>query len=471
MFRDKLSRVVILGVAFLVAFSSVVMSQDELSNNDKEWLEEEVPALITAEEIEMFESLESRDRKLFKELFWKRRDFNPMTPDNEFLKWYEERVEAADEAVPQERGRGSQSDMGEIFILFGGPAEVDQRDETIDWSYAANPSVGIPEGHTFQFRQSPIGYRLARGDEVEAILESAKAYYVTNRAISYLKNADGRLLEPDSRFDPNSPAKRTLQELMANKTENPAIPFDARSSFFRAKEGAVYVAILFEIDPGAVSWNGDETELTIFGAVENAEGQTLYPFEEPVKLKKNDDGLVVYDIPIEVTPGLFTFCLGVMDSESSKVGTRVFDVEVPNLSTDGLKVSSILVYSSLRETTEGAGVPGHAFQFGTNQFIPKTGDVPNFTQSDALGLFFFVYGFGLDASAQPNVTSQFAFLHDGESRGQTPPRSVQASGEQGIGYIEIPLESFDPGNYQVQIKVTDEVANQTITEDLDFVLE
>ncbi len=471
MFRDKLSRVAILGIAIIVASSAVVMSQDELSNDDKKWLEEEVSALITAEEIEIFENLQSRDRKLFKELFWARRDFDPMTPANEFLQWYEERVKAADEAITQERGRGSQTDMGEIFILFGGPAEVDQRDQRITWTYAANPPLGIPEGHTFQFRQSPLGYRLASGDEVEAILETTKTYYLTNRAITYIRDSDGRLLKPDAQFDPNSPAKRILQELMANKTGNPAIPFDARVSFFRATEGAVYVPILFEIDGDAVSWDGNETEITIFGAVENAEGQSLYPFEQPVELEKNDDGLVVYDVPIEVAPGLYTFCFGVMDQETSKVGTRVLEVEVPNLSTDGVKLSSILVYSRLRETTEGAGVPGHAFQFGTNQFIPKTGDVPTFTQSDALGLFFFVYGFGLNASGQPSVTSQFVFSRDGESSGQTPARPVQAGADQGIGHLEVPLESFDPGNYKIQVKVIDQVANQTITEDVEFVLE
>lgn len=471
MLLAKSSRAAILGIAFVVASSAAVMSQDELSDNDREWMEEEVGALITAEEVEIFESLQSRDRDLFKELFWARRDFEPMTPDNEFLDWYEQRVQAADEAITQERGRGSRSDMGQVFILFGAPANAAQRDESIVWTYDPNPQLGIPEGYTFSFRQTPGGFRLSRSDEVEAILETAKTYYLTNRAISYTKNSDGRLLEPDSEFDPNSPAKRALQELLANKTENPAIPFDARSSFFRASEGAVYVPILFEIDADALSLDGDEAEITIFGAVENAEGQSLYPFEHSVELEKNDDGLVVYDIPIQVTPGLYTFCFGVLDNESSKVGTRVLEVNVPNLSTDGVKMSSIIVYTDIRETTEGAGVAGHAFQFGTNQFILKTGEVPTFKQSDALGLFYFVYGYGKNASGAPNVTSQYVFAVDGEAKGQTKPQPVQAGPAQGIGYLEIPLESFEPGEYTVQIKVTDQVATQTAIENLAFVIE
>ena len=97
--------------------------------------------------------------------------------------------------------------------------------------------------------------------------------------------------------------------------------------------------------------------------------------------------------------------------------------------------------------------------------------MPTFTQSDALGLFFFVYGFGLNATGQPSVTSQFVLSHNGESRGQTPAQPIEAGADQGIGYLEIPLESFDPGNYKVQVKVNDQVANQMITEDIEFVLQ
>jgi GWxTD domain-containing protein len=467
MFGVKSSRAAILGIAFVAASSAVVTSQDKLSNDDQKWLEEEVAALITAEEVEIFQSLQSRDRNLFKELFWARRDFDPMTPDNEFLKWYEERVKAADDSIEQ----GASSDMGQVFVLFGPPAEASPRDETMVWTYAANPPLGIPDGITFQFRESGMGFRLIRNDEIEAALETAKSFYLANRAISYTRDAEGRLLKPDSKFDPNSPAKKMLQELLANKTENPAVPFDARASFFRATEGAVYVPILFEIDASALSWSGNETEVTIFGAVQNAEGQSLYPFEQPVTLQKNDAGLVVYDVPIQVTPGLYTFCFGVMDQETSKVGTRVMEIEVPNLSTEGVKLSSVIVYSAIQESTEGAGVPGHAFQFGTNQFIPKTGDVPTFTKSDTLGLFFFVYGYGLNASGQPSVTTQFVFQYNGNPKGQTPVQPVQTGPEQGIGYVEIPLQSFEAGNYKVQVKVVDQVAQSTVTQDVDFVLE
>ena len=463
----KSSRRAMLGIVFVMASSSVVMSQDKLSDADKKWLEEEASALITAEEVDIFESLQSKDRNLFKEVFWARRDFDAMTPENEFLRWYEERVRAADKAVTQVK-RGSRSDMGMVYILFGEP-ETTQPENT--WTYAANASLGIPGGYTFQFSESPAGPQLARTDEVEGVLERAKRHYVANRALAYIKDGEGRLQKPAARFDPKSPVKDSLLGLIANKAEDASIPFEVRSFFFRSSEGADYIPILFEIDANALTWSADKTSLTIFGAAQDSEGHVLYPFDETVELSKNDAGRVVYDVPMELPPGDYTLCFGLMDMGSSKVGTRVLEVEVPDLMADGLQLSSTLVYTAARQVTEYAGVPGHAFQFGPVQFVPKEGTPLTFSRDETLGILYFVYGFGANPAGQPSITGQYVFSYQGNPKGQTAPEALQASPQHAVGNTEIPLASFEPGKYVVQIKVTDQVTHATATRDIEFLLE
>jgi hypothetical protein len=39
------------------------------------------------------------------------------------------------------------------------------------------------------------------------------------------------------------------------------------------------------------------------------------------------------------------------------------------------------------------------------------------------------------------------------------------------GYAQIPLATFEPGNYKVQVKVIDKVRKKTITEEIEFVVE
>ncbi len=87
-----------MGLTLLVG-SSAYAKGDKLSKDDKKWLEEEVAALITADEIEIFEDLKSKERKLLKEINRSRRDPNPMTPKNQINDEYKERVKAADENI------------------------------------------------------------------------------------------------------------------------------------------------------------------------------------------------------------------------------------------------------------------------------------------------------------------------------------------------------------------------------------
>src|SRR3972149_6472912 len=73
-------RVVAFASGLLVAGAAVAaLAQEKLSKNDKNWVEKEVGALITAQEKATFEQINKDDRKLFKDLFWMRRDFNPET--------------------------------------------------------------------------------------------------------------------------------------------------------------------------------------------------------------------------------------------------------------------------------------------------------------------------------------------------------------------------------------------------------
>ena len=458
-----------MGLTLLLG-SSANSDGDKLSKNDKKWLEEKVAALITAEELEIYKDLKSKDRKLFKEIFWARRDPNPMTPKNEFINEYKKRVKAADENIKNVGMKGSRSDMGRVVLLLGSPTENNRDGQNVTWRYDPNPLLGIPDGLKLEFRDIGMGYRLFGSDDVEATLARVKTFYLMNRSVLYTRDEDGRLLKPNSQFDPKSPAKKLLQELIDTQTENPAIPFVARSSFFRAQEGAVYVPVLFEINAEALTWKKDKAAATIFGAVQNSEGQTLFPFEESVELE-NKGGIALYEMPVQVSPGSYTFLFGVLDTESNTVGTRVLPVEIPDFGGEGLKLSSLVVYSESRNVEDLPGTPGHAFQFGPIKFVKMLGDIVTYSKSDNIGIFYFVYGFSVEEGGEPNLTAQYVFFKDGKRRGQTGAQPLQGGEGQAVGNAEIPLASFEAGNYKIQIKVIDKVTKKTATDEFEFVVE
>ncbi|MCA1642949.1 MAG: GWxTD domain-containing protein [Acidobacteria bacterium] len=95
----------------------------ELKKVYKDWLSEDVAYIITDEERKAFKKLATdEEREQYIEAFWRRRDPDPDTDENEYKEEYYERVAYANEhfasGIP-----GWKTDRGRIYIMFGKPDE------------------------------------------------------------------------------------------------------------------------------------------------------------------------------------------------------------------------------------------------------------------------------------------------------------------------------------------------------------
>jgi GWxTD domain-containing protein len=79
--------------------------------------------IITPEEYDEFTHLPVQEREKFIENFWKRRDPDPDTEENEFKEAYFTRLEEAQEIFRESAG-GYLTDRGMIYVLFGPPDYV-----------------------------------------------------------------------------------------------------------------------------------------------------------------------------------------------------------------------------------------------------------------------------------------------------------------------------------------------------------
>src|SRR5258708_10758006 len=163
----------------------------ELKKAYKDWLDKDVAYIITDEERKAFKKLETDDeRERFIEEFWRRRDPDPDTDENEFGEEDDGGVAYANEhyasGIP-----GWKTDRGRIYITWGKPDEVESHPsggsynrESYEgggststypferWFYRYLPGVG--SGIEIEF-VDPTGsgeYRIARNPaEKEALLQ------------------------------------------------------------------------------------------------------------------------------------------------------------------------------------------------------------------------------------------------------------------------------------------------------------
>lgn len=170
----KKRAVFFLALAFLAAAAPLAgqkkISPKELPPEFRRWLEEDVAYIITPRERDVFLRLESdRDRNLFVEAFWKQRDPDPATEENEFRKEHYRRIQYANQFFGKDSpGPGWQSPMGRVYIMLGPPKSVEKFENLYDikpviiWFYSDMADLGLPTSFNVVFfkRDNQGEYRL-----------------------------------------------------------------------------------------------------------------------------------------------------------------------------------------------------------------------------------------------------------------------------------------------------------------------
>jgi GWxTD domain-containing protein len=97
-------------------------AESRLAPRDEQFLSQ-VRYIITKEERQAFLKLPEAERLQFIEEFWRRRDPDEHTAENEFKEEYFKRIAKANEMFIGEGREGWLTDRGRIYILFGPPTQ------------------------------------------------------------------------------------------------------------------------------------------------------------------------------------------------------------------------------------------------------------------------------------------------------------------------------------------------------------
>ncbi|MEW6455249.1 MAG: GWxTD domain-containing protein [Acidobacteriota bacterium] len=116
----------------------------------KEWLDF-VSYIVSDTEKKVFLQLtDNRERDIFIESFWKRRDPTPGTPENEFMEEHKKRFDYANSFLGRSVTRpGWMTDMGRIYIILGPPVSKERFEggyvyPAEVWYYHGDPKFGLP---------------------------------------------------------------------------------------------------------------------------------------------------------------------------------------------------------------------------------------------------------------------------------------------------------------------------------------
>ncbi len=147
-------------------FEGCAMRQQikNLSPENKEFFSK-VRYIITAQEKKIFLNLPKSERDEFIKEFWKKRDPDPSTEENEFKEEYYERIEMANLLFKEGGTPGWLQDRGRVYILLGPPFERHTyprgrsfygKPEEV-WYYGFYPIIFVDTDWNGDYELTPLG--------------------------------------------------------------------------------------------------------------------------------------------------------------------------------------------------------------------------------------------------------------------------------------------------------------------------
>lgn len=486
----------------------------ELKKAYKDWLEKDVTYVITDEERKAFKKLATDDeRERFIEEFWRRRDPDPDTDENEFKEEYYERIAYANEhfasGIP-----GWKTDRGRIWIMYGKPDERETHPmggsyDRPSYQGGGNTSTypfevwfyrylaGVGSGIEIEF-VDPTGsgeYRIARNpDEKDAMLNVPGAGLTLSEQLGLSSKADritgagglgsqGYQREQDSPFarlqllaDLSRPPAVKFNDLASNVNtptiEDNPLNFDLRVDFFRQSDERVITALTIQTsnkdlvfqDSGGLQ----QARINIFGRITSVAGRRAGIFEDPVittatteELSDAKDRKSAYQKAIPLAPGTYKVDVIVRDVASGATGVRHQGFTVPRYDSQKLSTSTLVLAAKLESLNDQAAVG--QFVIGQTKVIPNVSGI--YQKGQPVGVYLQVYNAGIDQTTlRPSVDVEYVLLKDGKELGKQMEdwHGMSDSGQRLTLARLIDTRGLTPGEYDLTIRIHDRVSGQAL---------
>jgi hypothetical protein len=181
-------------------------------------------------------------------------------------------------------------------------------------------------------------------------------------------------------------------------------------------------------------------------------------------------GAATYNTRVPLQPGRYRLNIAAKDTVSGKTTSFETILDVPMLESQGLGRSSLILADQLEEVPSQKAF-GSPFVIGASKIRPRVG--ATFKREEKLGMYMQVYNFQADGKLQrADGTVEYVITRAGSDQKvfefQEDVSAISGGASQVVVEKLLPLQSFEPGQYTLKIKVIDKRRNQTLTPSATF---
>jgi GWxTD domain-containing protein len=496
----------LLFVLNIFAIAQKKKSVKDLDSKYRKWLEEEVVYIITPKEKEVFLQLETdQQREKFIEAFWKVRDPNPNTPENEFKAEHYRRIQYANRNFGKEApGQGWRSDMGRIYIILGEPKTIDKFENltevkpTIIWFYDGMIEYGLPNSFSVVFFKkdnmgeyvlySPIKFGPQNlltnytGDmsdylqaydelfEVEPIIADVSLSLITSESLYQTSPsiASEILIGQQIPQAAYEKVKDTYAEKLLAYRDIIEVDYSANymESDFLVRvlqDPARMFFVHYLIEPKKLTFEKLEetyqSNLEINGSVKDLGGKTIYQFERSIPIKMNEGQmdkiktkLFSFQDMFPLVQGQYRLNLLFKNVVSKEFSSVEADLTVPEASS--LQMSPLILANRIDKNSQYKG-QSKPFLIENLQLLPSPRN--DFSRQDTLTLFFQILG--LTQDLKESGTLEYALFKEGE-KVRSFVKNIKDYASQTNFFEEFILADLAPAYYTLKVSLLDK--NQAV---------
>jgi hypothetical protein len=254
------------------------------------------------------------------------------------------------------------------------------------------------------------------------------------------------------------------------------MPVYLAGAYFRLADRRFYVPVSIVVPGSEIPFSHntkqDRATLDVLGVVFDDAKRPVSRLRDTVKVgvdqaqevrRKN----VQYDGGFLLQAGKYHLKFVVRENQTGRVGSFETDLDVPDMKSMPLKMSSVVLSNQIQPAKHKADEP---LVYGGSQVIPSVTHV--FSSGQHLYIYYEVYEPGAAApvnkasssKSDVHLLSNVAFFRGNMKAFETPEIEVQQINAPGrkaaVFQLDVPLQQLKPGFYTCQVNVIDDIGGK-----------
>jgi VWFA-related protein len=306
--------------------------------------------------------------------------------------------------------------------------------------------------------------------------------FLTDQAAATAKSAGTKAAPPDA-LASTATAKgpeADIRSALAAPAPRKGLPTQLSASFVDVPNTGPLLTSSMQMATDVLGYGTDGKQpaaIDLAGVILNDQGKQAGSFKTRVNVNPLAEGQavehpgVIYSHKLPLKPGLYQVRVAARDDKSGRVGSAVQWIEIPDLASRRLTLSSMLVggqFIGSGKKQAAAGSAPEQIQFSVDR---------RFKADSHLNFLTIIYNaaHGASGSPAPDLEAQIRITRDGQTIVTSPVRKLAI--DPGVDLARIPygadigLKSLSAGRYVLQVTIKDRIAQTSAAQQITFEIE